>query len=441
MRIINLYNINVNDLLINNVKISIVILTFFAGAVYLVFSRQVCYNEQQENAGGFQMKRSDFYIRIVTAVLFLAVASYIGVYIYNAAINTYVTTPAISYTVEDTLSTQGYIVRSETVITDTGAAVLPTVSEGEKVASGQAIAVEYMNSEALETVSEIRALKLSIEQLKTTDKNVAEAASLKSVMNLSAAVQSGDLSNLDELSLMIKTYVFSSGLSSESELPALEERLESLESQIEGVRTIYAQVSGTFSQVLDGYEYVDPDALYRITPTMLIGLFSTKSEVYGVGKLITEFKWFFAAIMDIADAKKLSAGRRIPVQFSGAYNEIVEMTVESIGKPEDSNCVVLFSCDLSIHEVAPLRYLRAEVVTGSVTGIRIPKEAIHLDDNAKTFIYLQTGVRAERVDVEILYELGDVYLVRSGIETGSPLRAGSTIIVKANGLKDGKIVA
>jgi hypothetical protein len=117
------------------------------------------------------------------------------------------------------------------------------------------------------------------------------------------------------------------------------------------------------------------------------------------------------------------------------------MLVESIGKSEDGNCVVLFSSESGIHEVAPLRYLRAEIVTGAVSGIRIPKEAIHLDDNATTFVFIQTGVRAERVNVEILCELGDVYLVRDGLETGSSLRSGSIIIVKANGLTDGKIVA
>lgn len=387
------------------------------------------------------MKRSDFYLRVVTAVLFLAVASYIGVYIYNAVISTYVTTPAISYSIEETLSTQGYIVRSETVIKDAGSTVLPTVREGEKVASGQAIAIEYLNREALETASEIRTLKLNIEQLETTDKSAANAVGAECVMDLARAVQSGDLSKLDELSLMIETYVFADGSSSKAQLPALQARLETLEKKIEGIRSIKSPVSGTFSLVIDGYENVGPDALTGITPTRLIELFSSKSGDYGVGKLVTEFKWYFAAIMDSSDASKLSAGRKFPVQFSGAYNEVVEMMIERISKSEDNNCIVLFSSDLGIHEIAVLRYLRAEVVTGVISGIRVPKEAIQLDDNAATFVYIQTGVRAERVYVEILYELGDVYLVRDGIETGSPLRTGSTIIVKANGLEDGKIVA
>ena len=386
------------------------------------------------------MKRSDFYIRIVTVVLFLAVLSYICVYIYNATINTYITMPAISYSVEETLSTQGYIVRTETVLTDAGGAVLPSVGEGEKVASGQVVAVEYKTREALEAASEIRSLKLRIAQLKSTDVSAFDAGGSKCVMELSAAVRRGDLSRLEELSLMVDTYIFANHSSPESELALLQTQLESLESRTEGIGTIVTDASGTFSQIVDGFENVSPSELSGLSPTRLVELFSSKSGVYGVGKLVTEFKWYYAAIMDFTDTTRISAGKQVPVQFSGAYNETVEMKVESIGKPEDGSCVVLFSSDRGIHEVAPLRYMRAEIITGVVSGIRVPKEAIHLDDKAKTLIYLQTGARAERVYVEILYEVDDVYLVRSGMETGSPLRDGSTIIVKANGLYDGKIV-
>jgi len=387
------------------------------------------------------MKRSDFYLRIITVVLFLAVASYIGVYIYNATINTYVTAPALSFSVEDTISTYGYVVRSETALTDVGVTILPTVSDGEKVASGQAIAVEYMNREALEMASELRALRLRIAQLESFDYDELEVARFRGAKELSAAVQDGDLSNIDELSLKLETLFFSGDSLSDAELPVLRAQLETLENRIEGVRTIYAPVSGIFSQVVDGYESIAPGALVDMTPAKLNELFSSPADVRSAGKLVTEFRWYFVAIIDFENASYLSPGQRIPVQFSGAYNKTMDMKIESVGRREDDMCIVLFSSDRSIHDVAPLRFMHTNIILDTVTGIRIPKEAIHLDDAAKKFVYLQTGARAERVDVEILHEEGDVYLVRDGLETGSPLRVGSTIIVKANNLYDGKIVA
>lgn len=387
------------------------------------------------------MKRSDLYIRVITAVLFLAITCYIGVYIYKATINTYDTTPAISYSVEDSLAAQGYIIRYETVIADPGATVLPIVNEGEKVASGQSIAVEYLSREALETASEIRALRLRIAQLKTADTNTTESVRNNTLLELSAAVQSCDLGSLDELALRIDTYIFSEGSSNESELPALQARLETLENRDIDVRSIIAPCSGIFSQVTDGFEHIDLEALSDITPTALRELFYSPSSLYGYGKLVTEFRWYYAAILSAQEAASLSSGATISVQFSSPYNAAVEMKIDSIYKREGDDCVVLFSSDRSTHEIAPLRYLRADIVIGVITGIRIPKEAIHLDDDGTTFIYLQTGVRAERVDVEIIREIGDSYLVSDDTQTGTPLRVGSTIIVKANNLYDGKIVA
>ena len=386
------------------------------------------------------MKRSDLYIRITAAVLFIAVAAYIGVYIYNAVINTYVTTDAMDYTIDEVLPAQGYIVRTETVISTVSSAILPTVSEGEKVASGQAVAVEYTSDTALETASEIRSIRLKIAKLEAPGAD-DEAARLGSVLALSAAVRSGDLRKLDELSLNIETQIFRGGASPEDELPNLKARLDTLEQKTEGMRIIYAPVSGVFSQSTDGFESVSPSALSGITPAALTELFSAGSRISGACKLVTEFTWYYAAIMGYDDASRLSVGRQITVQFSGTYNTAEQMLVESIGRREDGQCVVLFSSAKRVFDVTQLRGLSADILYNTVSGIRVPKEAIHLDDDGTLFVYLQTGVRAERVNVEILREYGDNYLVRDGAESGTPLRAGSTIIVKANDLFDGKIVA
>jgi len=387
------------------------------------------------------MKRSDFYIKLTTAVIFIAVLCYLGVYIYNAMLTTFETTPAISYTIEQTVPTRGYIVRSEFVLADSGRVVLPIVGEGEKVASGQSVAVEYMSQEALETASEIRALRLMIEQIETAgNESAVEEACLESVLNLSKAVQLGDFSRIDELSLSIETAIFTESSSLVANLSTMRTRLASLESRVAGVNAIYAPVSGVFSQVVDGFEFIEPNMLFDITPTELGELFSVPLPVYGAGKLITDFKWYYAALMDASDISHFSETQYVTIQFSGSYSATTEMLIEHIGKQEEDTCVVLFSSFRSLQDITPLRQLRADAVLGIVSGIRVPKEAIHLDDEGKLFVYLQTGVRAERVDVEILLESGDSYLVRDGAESGTPLRAGSTIIVKANDLFDGKIV-
>jgi len=383
------------------------------------------------------MKRSDFFIRLTTGLLFLAVACYIGVYLYNAVVNAYETTEAVRYSIEETLPAQGYIVRTETILTDIGIAVLPIVGEGEKVAAGQIIAVEYFSTDALETASEIRSLRLKIAQLESARGN-DDAAGLDAILELSAAVSINDLRRLDEIAMNIETSLFAV----EADVPFLKSRLEDLESRKIDARNIVAEVSGTFSHVVDGFEHISPDLIYHMSPVDLSTQFANPSSFTGTGKLITEFKWYYAAIMDHEDAAQLSTGQTKTVQFYGAYNAEIDMLVESIGRREDGVCVVLFSSDRGIQDIAPLRFLRADIVFGEISGIRVPKEAIHLDDDNNTFIYLQTSGLAEKVHVEILRETGDSYLVRDGAESNpaTHLRVDSIIIVQANNLFHGKAV-
>jgi len=389
------------------------------------------------------MKRSDFFIRLTTLVLFLAVAAYIGISIFNTLTNTLDTIPAISYSVEETFPANGFVVRTEMVLREAGRTVLPTVADGVRVSRNQPIAVEYLTSAALETAGEIRSLRMRISQLEAAEggRMAVEASRLESVMDLSMAVHSGNLSRLDEMSVNIETLIFDTESPDELGLAAMRSRLELLERRSEGVRTFYAPYSGTFSQVIDGFEHISPEDLTELMPSQLEALFENPSRTTGVGKLVTAFKWYFVSVMSQEDASRLSQGRQVTLQFSGAFHSDKLMRVESIGRADDYGMsVVVFSSDRGVHEIVHLRELRAEVVFDIVTGIRLPKEAIRLDDDGTLFIFIQTGVRAERVNVEILKEYEDIYLIPDGLHTGSPLRPGSTIIVRGNNLYHGRVV-
>ena len=381
------------------------------------------------------MKRSDFFIRLTTGVLFLAITTYIGVYLFEAVTNTLATEAAIRYTVEETLPVEGFIVRTETVLYDSGTGALPVVSEGERVGVGQTIAIEFMTSEALDIASEIRSLNMQIAQLES-NRNVTEAEHLATMLELSAAVNVMNLRRLEELSMNIETTLFDVT----SDPAALQNRVQDLELRGAGTRMITAPVSGTFTQVVDGFEHITPAMLDGIGPSELRELFESPGQANGTGKLVTAFKWYFAAVIDNEYAVRLVSGGRYPVSFSGAFQGEIEMLVERISRREGDQSLVILSSDRSIHDVASLREVSAEIITNVTTGIRVPMTAVHLDENRETFLFLQTSAYAERVNIEILGEAGDSFIVRDGVETGSPLRVGSTIISRGNNLYDGKVV-
>jgi hypothetical protein len=398
------------------------------------------------------MLRSDFVMKLMSAVLFVAIAAYIGLYIVNAADKKLVTTPAVRYTVRDSGSTEGFIIRSETLLEGTAGTVTLLAGEGEKVAAGQAVAVYYEGETALERASEIRALQLEIQEAETEVKSTEAVKILDTsacIFALSDAVRHRSFSDLQDIEYSVRYRVFSGGAEkvSDSDLAVLKDRLASLLSENSGTRTLITPMSGVFSSDVDGYETCTPEMLTSqtsastLTPASLQALFAAPGPESGaVGKLITGITWYYAAVMDADDAAKLADKTTVTVQFTKTYNEEMDLTIESIGPAENGKCVVVFSSRRGLSETTALRYLTAEIEFHSLSGLLVPKEAVYTEPDGKNYIYLLTVLQAEKVYVEILSTTADGVIVRDGAENGTVLREGSEIIVKAEDLYDGKVV-
>ena len=392
------------------------------------------------------MQRSDALIKIVSFVVFLALVIYIGISAYNANNDPLKTVLADRFEMIDSVETEGYVIREEQILESSYRNISVTASEGERVAAGAAVAVSYNGSDALRRAEEIRELKLKIEQLSNekTGQNGEEAAR-EALFDLSRAVTSGDMSDLDAISLRAETYILGTGHTesdaSDSELEALTERLDSLKNASSAdTNEIYVPDAGTFSQVLDGFEDLGTDILWDLTPTSLKTLFSVENRARNgiFGKLVTGIKWYYAAEMDSESASKLEVGYSEELRFEKTYGGILYMKVESIGSSENGKCIVVFSCDKFMQDVASLRELSAQLVFSEKEGLRVPKEAVHLDEDGNTFVYILQGLQARKVQITILDESGENYMAK---EENGGLRKGDQIITAGNDLYNGKVVA
>jgi hypothetical protein len=397
-------------------------------------------------------------MKLMSVVLLVAIAVYIGIYIYDRADNPLKTALAVRYTAEENGDVDGYIVRDETVLTGGGGTVSLLASEGEKVASGETLAVFYQGASALERANEIRALQLQIsaaEAAAGASSAGKQGSAADSVLELSDAIQHKDFENLPSLSITAENMIFTGAgdAAPVDDLPALQNRLNDLLGQATDSITIAAPMSGVFSAVVDGYEAVGPDALRGLTPASLRSLFGSAAPPGEVlGKLISGITWYFAAVMDAGDAAKLQAAidkaaadenpeqAVADIQFTNTYNTMLQMKIEDIGEAEDGKCVVIFTSKSNMSDITALRRLTGQVLFSSFTGLLVPKEAVYHEDGGKSYVYLLTALQAEKVYVTILCENGDSYVVEDGIESGTVLREGSEIIVKAKDLYDGKVV-
>ena len=419
------------------------------------------------------MRESIFTTRIMIAILCLGVAVYVAASIVRDWEEPLVTTYAYSYTQDVGMEATGVLIRKETVLPDAaGGYVDHILSEGEKAAAGQAVALLYSDPSVLTTRQSIRALSAEIEQLEyalasgTQTANVSrlDAQVLSSITALRGLTARGDLTALEDYALNLRTLVFKrdyayGDTAAAGQLKQLIEdrqaRLRQLGSSLNQVsRTVYAPVSGVFSGMVDGWEgSLSPAVLDDLTVGSLSALLTQTPNLQEgtVGKLITESTWYFAALLSGTDTG-LRSGRTYTLNFTGDYYGQIPMKLERV-ELEGDRTLAIFSCRSHLADTTLLRVQTVDVVIRQLEGIRVPRKALRIetetvtDDDGYTRevnrykVYTVIRSQSWGQEVEVLYTDDDFYLVRPINETASNrLRAGDEVILSSSNIYDGKVV-
>ncbi len=394
------------------------------------------------------MERSDAIIKFVAIFVFIAILFYLGISFLSSYRDPLRTVTASGMELHDGLETSGFIVRDEQLLTASGSNVAVTVTEGAKLARGETVAVRYSGSAAMERAQQISEIQLKIRQLTALKNGKSEdELSKETILSLAKAVTGGDLSRLYEIEQDVDAYIIygtalATGQEAE-EIAALEEELRRLsQSASADTGRVTAPFSGTFSFAADGFESVTPEDMRELTVSQYNNLFSSPREVDAdvVGRLIRGIRWYYATRVDEESASKLTIGKNARLAFSRTYSQELTMLVESISPAEDGLCAVVFSSDKYMQDVAALRGATAEIVFGTLTGISVPREAVHVvtdEDQIENVVYVLQGISAVEVPVNIIAENGDYYMVE---ETRDGLRVGDIIIVRAKELYPGAVV-
>ncbi len=417
------------------------------------------------------MKQGKPLITLVILILAATVAIYFAAYIYNALDDPYRTTQVYAYTSYDSVTVEGLVVREARVLPAQPGILEITRAEGEKVGTGQEIALVYRDSQAQANQVQIEELEMEIELLEYAIDQGGDLDSaarldediLQAVVGLRASYALGDCTQLRDQVMNVKSsvlkrgYTYGEGLTPAdltARLRQLKEELTVLTRQSARATTrVTAPEPGVFSSLVDGYEsLLTPDTVLQLTPSALQELIDNPAgeESGALGKLLTSNTWYFAANLPKQSAERLTEGKTATLRFSGELNREVEMTVEQIGPTEQNKTLVVFSSSRYLILTTLLRCQTVELIFDRWSGLRIPKQALHLEEVTRTddktgepvsvqilAVYALVNGHAELREVEIVHEGEDYYVVRS-VGTGPKvLRAEDTIITEATGLRDG----
>ena len=399
------------------------------------------------------MVKTNKSLNIALAVIFAALVLYLGFALLRRSQSGYTTTQAVMVTVNETGQAEGYVVRSEQVLSASKAHVAVYVKEGAEVRSGGEVAVASDSEKTLENAARVRQLDAEIAYLRSllsaADQAVGamehDTAVRSAIYQASAAVNSHSTASLDNACVTLSSLLLSSGADvSQSELDALmAERRQLSAGANDGVIT--APAAGVFTAAVDGFESLSPEDLQNLTPAG-VRAFSAEKETVDAdsfGKIITAKKWYYAAVMSAEDAARLSVGDTTTLDFGRHSADALRATVSSISEPADGEVAVVFTVTSGLAETAALRQTGCEVVFSSYTGLRVPLRAVRFiegeDGEQEPVVYVITAERMEMKHVEILYRSEDFVILARG-NGKDALRAGHEVIVDGKGLEDGKAI-
>ncbi|SBW11465.1 conserved exported hypothetical protein [uncultured Eubacteriales bacterium] len=415
------------------------------------------------------MKQGHILNRIVMFTLLGAILAYLGASVWQNLTGRMTTTISYSYTLDDEAEATGFLVRAEYVLPERSALADVLPAEGEKVAVNETVAYLYQDAAALERRQTIRKLNMELEQLnetaslagdlsdsaRLTDEIMAELTSLR------ASVSSRDFTSLEDDSLKLKSLVYQRDYTYESggDAAGLQTRIADISSQRESLiaaagqdtSVVRADKSGVYSGVVDGYEsLLTPDNVFSLTPSTLdsMAVNAPTGEAGAVGKLITGTRWYFVCSVSEAQSKRLTEGWQVKIRFSRDWSGEVSMRVEQVGQAENGRVPIVFSSTHYLSDITLLRRQTVDIVYSSITGIRVPKNALLQDEAGQWGVFAVVGAQAEFKSVTIVGDDEDYYLVQPLIPATDlnkevakkALRPGDEIILRADGLFDGKVV-
>ena len=416
-------------------------------------------NDQTDNrtAPAGNDKRSSPLLKVLPIAVLAAVLLYFAAQVYNYFADPLTITMVYESQAEDTLSMDGWLVRTEEPLPGQSGTVSRAVQEGQRVAAGETVATVYSDDSALQTVSRIETLELQLQQLEFALTSYLDPdAALKldtsitdDILALRQTLTQGDYASAESDLATLKAAVlkrdygtYESQEAIQSQVKTVESELSQLRASLSGAGTVRAKASGTYSAVCDGYESVlTEEFLKDVTPSRLKSLKAGTAES-NVGKLIYGDTWYYAVTLPADQAAELKTMGRVSVRLAKGFDQSIRMTVESVSREENGEAVAVLSSTRYLAQTTLLRHQAADAVLHTYQGLRVPANALRVSEDGTTGVYCVDGENASFRPVTLVYQGAGYALVSpaDGVADTRTLRAGDQVIATSGELHDGKVI-
>lgn len=349
-------------------------------------------------------------------------------------------------TVNDTIEAQGIIIRQETVLQKQAAGIqLYSVSNGSRVAQNATVLEYFENDADVQLRTKINVLQQKIEALQelddqnkiaTADMDTNSTLLKNTVLDLQNQICSQSFSQLDDtqeqLLYLLNQRQLATGQVADfsAQIQKYAAQLETLQQQYRG-RVDFAQSpsAGYFVNEADGYETaLSYENATQLQVSDLENVQPKQIPSDCIGKVITDIKWYLAAVVNADQVHELTEGDVLDVQLPLTAASQVQMTVEAINSDDASGkAAIILSCSNMNSQLCSARLQTVQLVMGSYTGLKIDAEAVRIVDGQKG-VYVQSGAVTKFYHVDVSY-YGDGFVIVDSNNGNNELKIYDDVII------------
>ncbi len=412
------------------------------------------------------MKSKDRLLKVLAAAAAVIIVLFFAAEIYSLANRAYSTQTAYEQTVLDTMDAEMYVIRDEIILNSSASGVIvPLADNAERVSKGSAIAASFPSEAAAENYVKVQSLNKKLDAYQKIDSQLRLAnididkltdeidSDFESMLD---AAYSNDYSSLSDYKLSFseklsrKQISFGKTVDCAAKIAEIQNEITALSSSGSPSEIISAEESGYYVSKLDGYENVlTSNDIDSLTSEMLDKAFDgKKSDIpeSSIGKIIDGYNWYVATVIDSSKAGDFSKGKTVRLLFDESGNNPVKTTVHLVRNLDSAETLIVFRCNLMNEELASLRKVEGKIVMNEFTGLKVSRDAVRLDDDGNSGVYVRTGNMVNFRSLNIVYSEDSFVIAvkpseNSGIKLShTHLKLYDEIIISGKELSDGMVI-
>lgn len=347
--------------------------------------------------------------------------------------NNLITEEALYGEVVDSIQTQGFAIRMESVINPNYTGVLNyRVANGSRVSSGGVIADIFMSESDAAAQNMADRMEREIQSLSALSRPMDAYVSASTALgeqiyddlsDVMLDIQQGDFSGVTQtkealLLSLSRKQVLSGQESAEDYAQRVSELKREKDSITNGtgqsMNSIKAPKAGYFITYADGLERaVSIDEVENLTPKKLEHLLAEEKGTVSqqcIGKICEDFKWYMACLFDDDAMIKFEGVEEVTLDIPFASTATIPAKVVARNRDADSGkTAVVFECTYMDADLATVRNENVQVNVKTYSGVLVNEKALRFLD----IEYQETDEKDNTV-TKVKENVKGVYVVYGG---------------------------